>query len=101
MQSEFIYKQRSRLTGNSYFPEYMLSVLRRHLDDIKKYVPQFVPEFISEFIPEFVPEFDLNTDFYSGTNSGMNSAMNFFMSSKLRLNNKCDFVNISANKDAK
>ena len=31
--------------------------LRRHLGDIKKYVPKFVPE----FIPEFVPEFDLNT----------------------------------------
>ena len=48
--------------------------LRRHLDDIKMYVPEFVPE----FIPEFVPEFDLNTDFYSGTNSGMNSGTNFF-----------------------
>ena len=42
---------------------------RRHLDDIKKYVP--------EFIPEFVPEFSLNTNFYSGTNSGMNSGTNF------------------------
>ena len=48
--------------------------LRRHLDDIKMYVPEFVPE----FIPEFVPEFDLNTDLYPGTNSGMNSGMNFF-----------------------
>ena len=48
--------------------------LRRHLDDIKKYVPEFVPE----FIPEFVPEFDLNTDFYPGTNSGMNSGTSFF-----------------------
>ena len=52
---------------------------RRHLDDIKKYVP--------EFIPEFVPELGLNTDFYCGTNSGMNSGTNFFMSSKLRLCN--------------
>ena len=60
-------------------------VVRRHLDDVKKYVPEFVPEFIPEFIPEFVPEFDLNTDFYLGTNSGMNSGMNFFMSSKWRL----------------
>ena len=51
--------------------------IRRHLDDIKKYVPEFVPEFIPEFIPEFVPKFDMNTDFYSGTN--------FFMSCKLRL----------------
>ena len=48
--------------------------VRRHLDDIKKYVPEFVPE----FIPEFVAEFDLNTDFYSGTNSGINSGTNFF-----------------------
>ena len=65
------------------------STLRRHLDDIKKLVPEsvpeYVPEFIPKFVPEFVPEFDLNTDFYSGTNSGMNSGTNFFVSSKLRL----------------
>ena len=58
------------------------SPIRRHLDDMKKYVPafipEFVPEFVPEFIPEFVPEFELNTDFYSGTNSGMNSGTNFF-----------------------
>ena len=47
---------------------------RRHLDDIKKYVPEFVPE----FIPEFLPDFDLNADFSPGTNSGMNSGTNFF-----------------------
>ena len=58
--------------------------LRRHLDDIKKYVSKFVPE----FIPEFAPEFDLNTDFYLGTNSGMN----FFMSSKLRLKRLIDMA---------
>ena len=57
-------------------------MIRRHLDDIKKYVPEFVPEFIPEFIPEFVPEFDLNTDFYSG-NKLWNEL--FFMSAKLRL----------------
>ena len=63
-----------------------IGLFRRHLDDIKKYVPEFVPEFIPEFFPEFFfPEFDLNTDFYSGTNSGMYSGTNFFMSSKLRL----------------
>ena len=55
-----------------------LNYLRRHLDDIKKYVPEFVPEFIPEFIPEFVPGFGLNTDFYCGTNSGMKSGTNFF-----------------------
>ena len=49
-----------------------MCALRRHLDDIKKYVPEFIPEFIPEFVPEFVPEFGLNTDFYCGTNSGMN-----------------------------
>ena len=38
---------------------YMRTMLRRHLDDIKKYVPEFIPE----FVPEFVPEFGLNTDF--------------------------------------
>ena len=54
-----------------------IHVVRRHLDDIKKYVP--------EFVPEFIPEFDQNTDSYSGTHSGMNSGTNFFMSSKLRL----------------
>ena len=43
---------------------FVYSAFRRHLDDIKKYVPEFVSEFIPEFIPEFVPEFDLNTDFY-------------------------------------
>ena len=45
------------------------ALLRRHLDDIKKYFP--------EFIPDFVPEFDLNTDFYSGKKFGMNSGTNF------------------------
>ena len=52
----------------------LIYLIRRHLDDIKKYVPEFVPE----FIPEFDPEFDVNTDFYTGTNSGMNSGTNFF-----------------------
>ena len=49
-------------------------MLRRHLDDIKMYVP----EFILEFVPEVVPEFGLNIDFYCGTNSGMKSGTNFF-----------------------
>ena len=47
-----------------------IAFVSRHLDDIKKYVP--------EFIPEFIPEFGLNTDLYCGTNSGMNSGTNFF-----------------------
>ena len=67
------------------FPLFLVTGLRRHLDDIKNCVPEFVPDFVPEFIPEFVPEFDMITDFYSGTNSGMNCGTNFFMSSKLCL----------------
>ena len=43
------------------------STQRRHLDDMKKYVP------------ELALEFDLNSDLYSGINSGMNPGTYFFL----------------------
>ena len=70
--------QRAEVIGVQLSLKLVYVVVRRHLDDIKMYVPEFVPELIPEFVPEFVPEFGLNTDFYCGTNSGMNPGTNLF-----------------------